>query len=145
MNLDHAPRFFWAALSLSLVLLTGGLLLMAYRASSVSVEFADAKLNFANDKITVAGIVSDTKAQIESLQRQNQELETAKTNLEAQLAHLSLTAAATNSAMVLRPEIAEVSKNLSNVSRTLPPQNKLATDIGRLETIQKRLTKVSAE
>ncbi|HSU56204.1 MAG TPA: hypothetical protein VLT36_19250, partial [Candidatus Dormibacteraeota bacterium] len=75
MNLDHAPRFFWAALSLSLVLLTGGLLLMAYRSSSVSVEFADAKLNFANDKITVARIVSDTKAQIESLQRQNLELE----------------------------------------------------------------------
>src|SRR5437867_2647390 len=57
MNLDHAPKFFWAALSLSLMLLTGGLLIVAYRASSVSVEFADAKLNFANDKIEVARIV----------------------------------------------------------------------------------------
>ncbi len=42
MSLENAPKFFWAALSASL--LTAGLLLLAYRASSVSVEFADAKV-----------------------------------------------------------------------------------------------------
>jgi len=118
---------------------------MAYRSSSVSVEFADAKLNFANDKITVARIVSDTKAQIESLQRQNLELETAKTNLEAQLARLTSAASTTNPAVTLKPEIAEVSRVVSNVSRSLPAQRKWETDLGKLEAIQSSLTKASAK
>lgn len=140
MNLDHAPKFFWAALSVSLLLLTGSLLIIAYRASSVSVEFADAKVQLANDKIQVSQIAANTEDLLKSLQEHNQQLEQAKSNLEARLAQLERSENLTNaSANIARPELIAVSRAVSNVSSTLPSQEKITQNLNRLETIQQSL------
>jgi preprotein translocase subunit SecF len=136
MNLENAPRFFWAALSVSLLMLTAGLLLLAYRASSVSVEFADAKVQFANDKIEVAEIVADTKSQIEQLQMQNQELLTVKSNLEARLRQLQ------SDSPTVRTQLVFVSNALHTVARALPPA-RFDKDLERLDRIQQTLTRQS--
>ncbi len=134
MSLENAPKFFWAALSASL--LTAGLLLLAYRASSVSVEFADAKVQYANDKIEVAGIVADTKSQLEQLQAQNQELLTMKSNLEVRLQQLQ------SDSPAVRTQLVFVSNALHTATKSLP-RAKFEKNLENLDRIQQSLTRQS--
>ena len=134
MSLENAPKFFWAALSASL--LTAGLLLLAYRASSVSVAFADAKVQYANDKIEVAGIVADTKSQLEQLQAQNQELLTMKSNLEVRLQQLQ------SDSPAVRTQLVFVSNALHTATKSLP-RAKFEKNLENLDRIQQSLTRQS--
>jgi len=143
MNLNNAPKFFWAALSISMLLLTAGALMIAYRATSVSVEFADAKVRFADDKIEVSRVISETKQQLEALQRQNQELEQAKAELERRIVRLSTPPTNLTNSGSSRAELVEFSAVLSNLSRTLPPQEKLGSDLRRLDMIQQSLNRTA--
>lgn len=145
MNLSNAPKFFWAALSASMLLLTGGVLMIAYRATSVSVEFADAKVQFADDKIEVSRIVTEAKVQIEDLQHQNQALQQAKAELEKRIASLSASAPGRTNAGVSRAELVEVSEVLSNLTKTIPPTEKLGSTLRRLDMIQQSLNRSARE
>ena len=146
MNLDKAPGFFWAALSVSLLMLTGGMLLLAYRASSMSVQFGDKKIEFAKQveklaqsKIEVSSIVADTKGQLEDLLRQNQNLQAVNAELQNRIARLKSAAAGGSVPAVSERELADLSSRLSNLNAKMPADEKLAADLKRLNTIQKDL------
>jgi hypothetical protein len=135
MDLQHAPKFFWAALSTSMLMLTGGLLLIAYRANSVSIEFADAKVQLAQDKIEVSQAATETKALLEQLQAQNKQLLAAKTELETRIQNLSGGGPGTNSVATAKPQMLYA---LSNVTLSLPPK-KIEEDIQKLDRIQQNI------
>lgn len=44
MDLTHIPKSFWHALSISIVALTFGFLIIAYRSSTISIEVANTKI-----------------------------------------------------------------------------------------------------
>ena len=58
-----------------MVVATFGLVYIAYRASSVSIEIADAKINLSSALSTVKDIKSDLEAENERLKRANDELQ----------------------------------------------------------------------
>lgn len=65
------PKFFWYALSVCMLSVTGGFLWIAIRASQVSVEIASTKINLAN-------AATDLRSVYHELETREQELNAAK-------------------------------------------------------------------
>lgn len=74
MSIDNLPRVFWYALSFCMVTATLGLLLIAYRASTVTIEIADAKINLSSALSAVKEVKSNLQAENEKLLTANAEL-----------------------------------------------------------------------
>ena len=68
MDISNIPKTFWHALSLSVVLLTGGFLVLAYQSASVSIEMA-------NTKITLYQAAEEAKAISNEIEREYEQLE----------------------------------------------------------------------
>jgi hypothetical protein len=70
MKTLQIPKSFWHALSFCMVVATVGLVYIAYRLSSVSIEIADAKINLSAAPTTVKDIKSDLEAENVRLKKQ---------------------------------------------------------------------------
>ena len=81
MDTSNIPKAFWYSLSFCMVAGTLGLLMIAYRASSVSFEIANAK-------IELSSAIATTKEIKSNLEVENERLNVAKTALEQKLAAL---------------------------------------------------------
>ncbi len=76
MDISHIPRSFWHAISLCMVSTTFGLLYIAYKSSTVSLEIANAKINLSSAISTVKDIKVNLQAENTRLVKANQELKT---------------------------------------------------------------------
>jgi len=84
MNPGNLPKTFWYALSFCMVAATLGLLVIAYRASTVSIEIADAKINLSS-------ALSDVKEVKTNLEIENEKLLSANAELTLQLQNAGMT------------------------------------------------------
>lgn len=107
MDLAHIPRSFWHALSACMLMSTIGLLMIAYRSATVSIEIADAKINLSSAMATAKEIKSELQSENERLQAANEQLQKA---VQDQLATL------TESQSTSKPAIdfKALSKSLAN-------------------------------
>jgi len=74
MDISTIPRTFWHALSLSVLVATGGLVFIAYQSSSVSIEIANAKIQLSSAISETKGIKSDLEIENERLRQAAEEL-----------------------------------------------------------------------
>lgn len=75
MDSANIPKSFWHALSFCMISATLGLISIAYRASSVSIEIADAKINLSSAISEVKDIKNELEQENKNLRRANQELQ----------------------------------------------------------------------
>jgi hypothetical protein len=75
MELSQVPKTFWHALSFCMVVATLGFVFIAYRASSVSIEIANAKINLSSALATVKDIQNDLATENERLKKANEDLQ----------------------------------------------------------------------
>lgn len=75
MDISNIPKTFWHALSLSVVLLTGGFLVLAYQSASVSIEMA-------NTKITLYQAAEEAKAISNEIEREYEQLEELQNQIQ---------------------------------------------------------------
>lgn len=81
METSNIPRFFWISLSFCMVIATLGILGIALRSATVSIEIADAK-------ITMSSVLADVKEIKSNLEFENQSLLKEKEALENLLSEL---------------------------------------------------------
>ncbi|HQT27183.1 MAG TPA: hypothetical protein PLK99_11425 [Burkholderiales bacterium] len=74
METSNIPGTFWHAPSICMIVATLGLVFIAYRSSSVSIEIADAKISLNSALSTAKDIRSDLEKENESLKAANQAL-----------------------------------------------------------------------
>lgn len=75
MDTSHIPKTFWHSLSFCMVVGTLGLLIIAYKASSVSFEIANAKIVLSSTISQAKEIKSELDAENKRLLALNQRLE----------------------------------------------------------------------
>ncbi|MDO8933448.1 MAG: hypothetical protein Q7U97_13725 [Rhodocyclaceae bacterium] len=75
MDTSNIPKSFWHALSFCMVTATLGIIFIAYRSSSVSIEIANAKISLSSALGTVKDIKSDLEKENERLKNANNELQ----------------------------------------------------------------------
>ncbi len=101
MDTSNIPKAFWYSLSFCMVVGTIGLLFIAYKASSVSIEIA-------NTKIELLSAVSQTKEIKANLEAESRRLASANRLFQEKVAALEKSARNTPSA----PSIEELTKGL---------------------------------
>ncbi|MFC1685269.1 hypothetical protein ACFL0R_07370 [Pseudomonadota bacterium] len=74
MDISTIPKTFWHALSLSVLVATGGLVFIAYQSSTVSIEIANAKIQLSSAISETKGIKSDLEIENERLRQAADEL-----------------------------------------------------------------------
>jgi Skp family chaperone for outer membrane proteins len=75
MDTSHIPNTFWHSLSFCMVVSTVGLLVIAYKASSVSIEIANAKIQLSSAVSQTKEIKNDLEAESKRLVSANQLLQ----------------------------------------------------------------------
>lgn len=105
MDTSNIPKAFWYSLSFCMVAGTLGLLLIAYRASSVSIEIA-------NTKIELLAAISQTKEIRDNLEAESQRLASANKLFQENIDTLAKSAKASPSAL----RIEELTKGLRQPS-----------------------------
>ncbi|MBI2514490.1 MAG: hypothetical protein HYV96_21150 [Opitutae bacterium] len=92
MNLEHIPKTFWHALSLSIVLLTIGFITITYRSGSFTLKYADlefqtnaAKELIFDAKETLTAALAESEHDREKLGAEKAALETEKERLAKSL------------------------------------------------------------
>ncbi|TBW08562.1 hypothetical protein E0E52_08675 [Azotobacter chroococcum] len=75
MDTSNIPKTFWHALSICMMAATFGIIFIAYRSSTVSIEIANAKINLSSALATVKDIKGDLEAENERLKKVNEELQ----------------------------------------------------------------------
>lgn len=81
MDTNNIPKAFWYALSLCMLAATFGLLFIAYRSTTVSIEIA-------NTKIELSSALSETKEIKSELEQENQRLKAASAELRKKVTEL---------------------------------------------------------
>jgi len=94
MDAANIPKSFWYALSFCMIVATLGLVYIAYRSTSVSIEIADAKINLSSAFGQVQDIKANLEAENQRLIQANAELQDRLKNVNAELARLSKNAKA---------------------------------------------------
>lgn len=84
MDMTQIPRSFWHSLSVSIIAATIGILYIAYRSSSISIEIANAK-------IEVSSVLSKAKDIKTTLQEENIRLVNINKSLQQRIARLEKT------------------------------------------------------
>lgn len=79
MDASAIPKTFWNSVSLAIVVTTFGLLWIAHRSASVSIQIANAK-------IELSGAISETEQLNPKLKDENQQLLQAKAEFEEKIA-----------------------------------------------------------
>ncbi|VAX00011.1 hypothetical protein MNBD_GAMMA19-395 [hydrothermal vent metagenome] len=84
MDIAHIPKSFWRSLSFCMVVATIGVLYIAYKSSSVSIEIADAKISLSSAISTTKEIKSNLEKENERLKKVNAEIteELRRTSVE---------------------------------------------------------------
>lgn len=80
MDTSSIPKSFWHALSFCMVTATLGIIFIAYRSSTVSIEIANAKISLSSALGTVKDIKSELEKENERLKNANDELQTKLQN-----------------------------------------------------------------
>jgi hypothetical protein len=112
MNLEAIPKFFWYALSVCALIATMGLVVIAWRSASVSIEIANAK-------ISLSSAVEQTDQIKRELQAENERLRNAARELEQKVALLekqTKLAAAGTGGKVAVPDLSDLKQVTSQVS-----------------------------
>jgi hypothetical protein len=112
MNLEAIPKFFWYALSVCALIATMGLVIIAWRSASVSIEIANAK-------ISLSSAVEQTDQIKRELQAENERLRNAARELEQKVALLekqTRLAAAGIGGKVVMPDLSGLKQATSQVS-----------------------------
>jgi len=78
MDVSQIPKSFWHSLSFCMVVATLGLLFIAYKASSVSIEIA-------NTKIELSSALTKTKEIKSELEKENDRLKNVSSKLEEKI------------------------------------------------------------
>ena len=86
MDMSNVPKSFWHSLSFCMVVATLGLLFIAYKSSSVSIEIADAKINLSSALVTAKEIKSDLEAENERLKKANEQFQARISEIGGELA-----------------------------------------------------------
>lgn len=86
MDMSNVPKSFWHSLSFCIVVATLGLLFIAYKSSSVSIEIADAKINLSSALVTAKEIKSDLEAENERLKKANEQFQMRISEISGELA-----------------------------------------------------------
>ncbi len=108
MDISAIPRSFWHALSLSLLIATCGLVYIAYRSSTVSIEIANAK-------IQLSSAIDETKDIKSDLEKENEALLRATTELKNKIAVLEQLEASTTVPQSILDEIKKLKSNSLDV------------------------------
>lgn len=69
MDISNIPKVFWYSLSISLLSLTTGLTISSIRATEVSVEVANSKINLSKNINSVQRINQNLKIKVEELEK----------------------------------------------------------------------------
>ncbi len=86
MEVTHIPKSFWHTLSICMLIATIGVVYIAYRSSSVSIEIANAKINLSSAIATTKEIKSDLEKENERLKMLNSELNAELQRAEKEVA-----------------------------------------------------------
>lgn len=89
MDTANIPKTFWYALSFCMTVATLGLVYIAYRSTSVSIEIADAKINLSSAYGQVQDIKANLEVENERLIKANAELQGRLNRVKAEIAKLS--------------------------------------------------------
>jgi hypothetical protein len=81
MDLSSIPRTFWHAASIAILVVTCGLVVIAYRSTSVSIEIAHTKIDLSH-------AINETEDLSRTLQAENQRLKQAQAELQAKVVAL---------------------------------------------------------
>lgn len=94
METANIPKMFWYALSFCMIVATLGLVYIAYRSTTVSIEIADAKINLSSALGQVQDIKADLEKENQRLIQANADLQTRLNKVNAEMARLSNSAKA---------------------------------------------------
>lgn len=131
MDISNIPRTFWHALSICMLVATFGLIMIAYQASTVSIEIADAKISLSSAIATAKDIKSD-------LEKENERLMKVNDDLKAQLQKASREVAKINQDHKIGSELNKILKE-----KTLAVENSSAhrVDPKVFEQLDKKIQK----
>jgi len=84
LDTTQIPKSFWHAVSFCMVIVTIGVLVIAYKSSSVSIEIANARIDLTSAISATRGIKSDLENENERLKRANADIkkELKRTSME---------------------------------------------------------------
>jgi len=135
MDISTIPKTFWHALSLSVLVATGGLVFIAYQSSTVSIEIANAK-------IQLSSAISETKGIKSDLEMENERLRQAADELKSRIQSLEQLAASDSSSPVTAEAISKLqplgSKSTEIKTMSIPPERFKEFD-SRIEQAQQYL------
>lgn len=131
MDTNNIPRTFWYALSLCMMAATFGLLFIAYRSTSVSIEIA-------NTKIELSSALSETKEIKTELQQENERLKAASAELRQKVDELEKLLADAGSGAVSAAELRR--SGLLSAQPVPPPAVEVPEE--RFQLLDKRIEQV---
>jgi uncharacterized protein YlxW (UPF0749 family) len=135
MDISSIPKTFWHALSLSVLIATGGLVYIAYQSSTVSIEIANAKIQLSSAITETKEIKSDLEAENERLRQAAEELKTKIRLLENLVSSDSPPSVTTETLRKLKPLGGE---NAEMRALSIPPERFKEFD-SRIEQAQQYL------
>lgn len=137
MDTSNIPRFFWYTVSVCIFAVTFGVLYLAYRSTSVSIEVA-------NVKIELSAAAADLEGINRELEEKNNVLAETRAELERREKNLAELVSSTSARTI---EVDEIRKLvlLANTKVVMPktkiPNEKFKTLDKRLNTVQKVVRK----
>ncbi|HIJ79222.1 MAG: hypothetical protein OEY01_09415 [Desulfobulbaceae bacterium] len=145
MDIQQIPKTFWHSLSIALLVVSTGLTYVAYKSSTVSIEFANAKINFSSEiaSSTIAlntaleeaqKAKTDTETKYAQLQEQHNLLKTQLANFEMKAGTNPALKSGLEQFKILHPEFGTTS--------TLPPKltfEKFDLNVARAQKSLERL------
>lgn len=135
MDISSIPKTFWHALSLSLLIATGGLVYIAYQSSTVSIEIANAKIQLSSAITETKGIKSDLEIENKRLRQAAEELSNKILLLEEMVASSSQPSFTAETLRKLKP-LGEENGKIPTL--TIPPERFKEFD-SRIEQAQQYL------
>ena len=88
MDTSNIPKSFWHALSICMLTATFGILFIAYKSSTFSIEIANAKLTLSSAIATAKDIQNDLEQENERLKKDHKELQDKLHSVRADVAKI---------------------------------------------------------
>jgi len=134
MDLTNIPKSFWHSLSFAVVVATLGLVVIAYRASSVSIEIADAK-------IQLISAISETRDFKSALEEENQRLKKAGAELQQKIQALEQMLAPEKMRILKPEELKALEARPGDLGKGIISPEKFKEFDKRIEVLQQNLKK----
>ena len=137
MDISSIPKVFWYSLSISLLSLTTGLTVSSIFATSVSVEFANSKINLSKNINSVQRINQDLKNKVEELE----EIDKAYKKLQQKYNRLlkSTKPSVTRELKELNPEIQKFQSQVRKIENE-DLKEKIIQNEEKLEAINEQIS-----